>query len=288
MQASHPAFIDNLIDIFEQGFMPSLLLGGVVLLMVSQKSIIDRPTVERWGLRIGVLGFLAWYVRDFLVNGLWGAEQFFLTGLRALLVLLYTTATAWLLLAITSCGRGLLASQFTSIDPIRGWRKARRQARTARPSPVSEPILTPAEERERQRQEAGAEAARLRRQREQAERDKIRYEVGLLYDRYRAELTDKLPQDRFDAYFATYLTPDLEPSVYTERAEKLKDMIRDRLNVQHRSPAPQFDSVEDIIRYFTAKKASLLTLGLDQDTLETLEVTYDEMQDREVRKLLTN
>ena len=76
--------------------------------------------------------------------------------------------------------------------------------------------------------------------------------------------------------------------MYTERAEKLKDMIRDRLNVQHRSAAPQFDSVEDIIRYFTAKKASLLTLGLDQDTLETLEVTYDEMQDREVRKLLTN
>ena len=288
MPASHPAFIDNLIDIFEQGFMPSLLLGGVVLLMVSQKSIIDRPAVERWGLRFGVLGFLGWYARDFLVNGLWGAEQFFLTGLRALLVLLYTTATAWLLLAITSCGRGLLASQFTWIDPIRGWRKARRQARTAPPLPVSEPILTPAEERERQRQEARAEADRLRRQREQAERDKIRYEVVLLYDRYRAELTDKLPQDRFDAYFATYLTPDLEPSVYTERAEKLKDMIRDRLNVQHRSPAPQFDSVEDIIRYFTAKKASLLTLGLDQDTLETLEVTYDEMQDREVRKLLTN
>lgn len=290
--------LHDLICRIECGDYFLLLLGGIILLLVSQKVVMNRPKIQRWGLRLGVLAFIGWYIRDIVLKGFWGAEQFAFVGFRALLVLLYVSTVSWLLLAVVSCvadeilgrvrqrfaGRWRrIQGRFRQRIERRQQARARNQQRDRTPNPFSN---------SEQVQKRAEEQARLTQQREaaalaQRQREDTRYDVELLYDRYRAELADKLPPQRLAEYFDQYLTDSLTAEAYSNRADQLKQMIRDRADVKQGVQLPEFESIEQIIEHYRTKKQRLKFLDLDEDTLETLEVTLDEIQDREVRKFLT-
>lgn len=288
--------LNNLFWLFEDGALLSLLLGGLILLLVSRKAVDGRPIAERWGLRLGVIAFVFWYARDFITNGLWGADQFVTTGFRALLLLLYSVSVAWILLAVVSCvvqevfgamHRRVVTLLTTAIKSIAAVVSNRRQARKERARQAEWLREQPERERAQQEQEAKSREEKLQLHTEKQRKSDIRYEVELVYDRYRNELTDKLPPERFNEYFSDHLTSDLAVDVYAQRAEQLKSMILDRVNGKHRQQLPEFDSIESIVEHFRARKQRLQLLDLDPDTLETMEITLDDAQDRELRKLLS-
>lgn len=277
----------NLINTFEYDNPWPLFFGGLILYHLG-KAITQRDVkMHLWGFRVGVLAFVAWYLREFLVHGVQGSEQFLCTGLRGLLVMLYATSTAWIAIAIAS---GLVNEVFGGLrtrlvglaDGLFGSLRHKKQRTQYVPPPPPDPV---AERRERERQ---AEQLEHQEKMNAAKRQRanIRYDLELLYDRYRAELADKISSDRFEAYFKTHLTENLSPEVYEQRAEKLKSMIRDRLNIRSKPSKPEFESLDEVIEHYRDRKQRLAYLGLDEDELETLRLTLDDMQDRDLREFL--
>ncbi|MEZ6128966.1 MAG: hypothetical protein R3C59_09805 [Planctomycetaceae bacterium] len=274
------------------GDVCSVLLGGLILAFVAEKAVHGRPDARGWGLRLGVLAFMAWYVRDVSRHGFRDAEQLVTTGIRALLVLLYFTSVSWLLLAAGNCVSGQvlgsMSGQFRAVVRRACHRAGQLLTRVRRrftmsrvePRPVSP---SPADREQTAREAAERQHAIAARR---CARENVQYETELLYDRHRKELAESLPPERFQEYFSKYLTDDLDPEAYSVRAEQLKDMIRERAGARKRTAQPEFETLEDVIEHFRAKKQRLRLLDLDDDTLETLETTLDDLQDREVRKLL--
>lgn len=288
----HISATGQLLALFDHGELFCLLIGGMILLIVAKRVVGDRPRVRIWGLRVGVLSFVAWYVRDIRSHGLWGAEQVVVTGLRGLLVLLYVTCTSWLLISIAACVMNdVIGASHARLHArwrhLINWLNRAFSKRLANPISGSErPESDPKDRLDREEAASKVAEARKLAKQQQLRRDELRYELQLLYDRHRVELSESIPKERFDAYFEAHLTDTLEPDVYATRAEQLKEVIRERAGVLKRTKQPVFESIEDVIEHYRAKKQRLRLLDLDDDTLETLEVTLDDIQDREVRKLL--
>ena len=284
------SFISRLLRVFETGSVCHLFFAGMIIYCVGKPIMERRPWVATWGLKLGVLSFVAWFVREFVNHGVWSAEQIWVTACRALIVMLNATATAWILLAIGSClyhdvfgwvHRRLLARRIRASERKRARRNSRRQS-----TPVAQ--HDPEQElRELERQELVRKQEQLRTN-ETQRRAEIRYDVELLYDRYRSELAEKFPPERFADYFETHLTKDLALEVYEHRSEKLKTMIRECLDLDSRRVRHQFDSLEGIVGHFAERKQRLQLLDLDSDEVETLQSAIDDMMDREIRKFLSN
>ncbi len=270
-------------QLLETGDILSLLIGGLLLMVVAQHAGKTNATVQLCGTRIGVLAFVGWYIRDIGVNGLYDASQFVTTGIRALLVLLYTTNIAWLVLAIghtafLSDGRCGLFQFFR-----------RRRASAASNTPVTS--VTYPESRNVDSSASAEEEAQLQEEaenlvKEQRERDAIRFNLEILYDRYRHELKDLLPPEHFAEYFATRLTNELPVETYRIRAEQVTEMIRDRLQLADED-TPDWQSSEEIITEFNTRIKRLQYHDLDEDTLETLQLQLNEERNAALRKHFT-
>ena len=135
------------------------------------------------------------------------------------------------------------------------WRRRRRRWQEV----VREAERRPQREVERQkllkRQAVGKQ--------EREQRMAIRYELELLYDRYRTELSARLPHERFQSYFDSYLDDGIPIPLCRARAEQLTEMIREQLNIKQTSVLPEFTEIAQVIEYFNAKKARLKTLNVD-------------------------
>lgn len=267
------AIASQCVELFEQGDIFFLLIGGLLLMLVCQHAGKSHEAVLQWGTRAGVLSFAAWYVRDVSVNGLYGAGQLVSTGIRALLVLLYVTNLAWLVFSIvvtaySSAGRfgmrrffrSRLASQLTNV----------REDVAATTDEFSEVEPTVSAEEETQLMEVAALHAE-----QQSERYQIRFELELLYDRYRHELSDLLPPETFAEYFNIRLTDDLPVDMYRMRAEQVSSMLRERLQLPN-DEAAVWESMEEIITDFNTRLQRLQYHDLDEDTLEVLQIQLNE------------
>lgn len=284
------SFFSRLLQVFESGSVCHLFFAGMIIYCVGKPIMERRPWVATWGLKLGVLSFVAWFVREFLNHGVGSAEQLWVTACRAVIVMLNATATSWILLAIGSClyhdvfgwgHRWIKARRTRAAERKRARRKPRRQsAPVAQHDPEAE-----LDELERQKLLRDQEQLRANETQRRAE---MRYDVELLYDRYRSELTEKFPPERFADYFETHLTKDIALEVYEHRSEKLKAMIRECLDLDSRRVRHQFDSLEGIVGHFAERKQRLQLLDLDSDEVETLQCAIDDMMDREIRKFLSN
>ena len=72
---------------------------------------------------------------------------------------------------------------------------------------------------------------------------------------------------------------------YRERAEKLKELLQQLANVRSNS-LPVFQDLEQVIQYFTDRKRRMMSLDLDEDTLETLALSIDDERDDVIRSFL--
>lgn len=138
----------------------------------------------------------------------------------------------------------------------------------------------------REREQRAQKRLESRKSKDSEKRAAMRYELELIYDRFRSELKDNFPPERFELYFSQYLTDEQDPKVFAQRAEQLKKMIHERVDVKSRNRRPTFQSLDEIIAHFHEQKQQIQSLGLDDD-VESLEITLDELQDREIRRFLS-
>jgi len=120
---------------------------------------------------------------------------------------------------------------------------------------------------------------------DQIARDDARLQCRLLYDRYRSELQQVFPQDVFDSYFTSFLADSTPLDVFEQRAEQLKDMIRDRLQLGVQEQR-RFESPEEVIQYFAEQQRRLTALVADDpDVLDTLICDLAEARDKALKEL---
>ena len=278
----------DLLWLFDEGSWLSLLAGGLILLFVSQQVVTGRRRAYQWGLRIGILSFICWYIRDLINYGLSDADQLVCTGFRALLVLLYGVSVTWLLLTVSDCVFGEVLggiSRRTSslvnraISGSRQQIRSREEARSKRKRQALWLQQTPERERVDREQAARDEHQRRVSSNAQQQRAEMRYEVELLYDRRRTALSEKFPEERFREYFDAWLADHVDVCVYQQRAGMLTNMIEDLLDVRdHENESLR--SLEDIITCFDAEKRKLDNADLDDDTLEILHIQIDDERDQ--------
>ena len=120
----------------------------------------------------------------------------------------------------------------------------------------------------------------------QQQREQIRFDVRLFYDRYRRELVDVFPEEKFDAYFQSFLKDSTAPEVFEQRAERLKDMIRDRLELSSRHQSTEFTSIDEVIAHYDGKRQLILKLPVDDEVREDFLMQLDDSMERDLREFL--
>lgn len=276
-------FIDAFLsaDIVTQFFTVALVLW------IGNHSAQPHPQMKRLGSQIACAAFLADAVWLIARNNMQLTSELDVIAMHAGAVTVLTLGVSWTLLPViaTVFGTVVRAPMRRGVRVLgRGWKAwlHHRSHREQRLAKSEQERLQP----ERERQAAELEAERTRLLEEQQTRDQLRFDVKLFYDRYRTELQSVFPQDTFDAYFSSFLTDSTPLDLFEQRAEQLRDMIRDRLQLggqeQHR-----FETVEDLLQYFTEQKRRLTELAADDpDALETLVSVLAEAQDRALEEFL--
>ena len=144
--------------------------------------------------------------------------------------------------------------------------------------------LRPEREMSEQRQREEDHCRRMQAQ----QREQIRFDMRLFYDRYRAELQSVFSTEVFESYLSTFLTEGTPVELFEQRAEQLKEMIRDRLQLNSRRETPRFATLDELLKYFADRKASVRQLQADDpDVVDTLISTLDEVQDKAIREFMT-
>ncbi len=177
--------------------------------------------------------------------------------------------------------------------PIGRWRD-RQRGKRARRCELKQRKIEEARLLEEQRlaapqQRQAAELARRKNaiaHTEQLHRDQVRFDVRLFYDRYRRELADLLPEDKFDAYFQSFLTDATDANVFQQRAERLKDMIRERLELSSRKQQAGFETIDEVITYYDEKRRMISQLPVDDEVREDFLMQLDESMERDLREFL--
>ncbi|HQZ64528.1 MAG TPA: hypothetical protein PLY87_05610 [Planctomycetaceae bacterium] len=277
----------QLCDTLESGNFIYLLAGAGMLLFVSDKAAQFCPRVRPWSLKLGVIAFIAWWIRDLRLNGIWGAEQFAGTTLRAIVVMLYAVAVSLLLSTVVlSLYESLLGDQWRQRKKTFNdwWLGKRKPATTLRqPQPATSRITekptppqpTVEEIAERKRLESEARA-----------RESARYDLQLFYDKHRQNLSSHISEEKFLAYFNSYITPTLPLAEYQNRIRQLKTMLETHVDPRMKRQRPEFESVEEVVAYYSLQKQKLQYVELDADVLETLECDLLEAQDNAIRSSL--
>ena len=277
------------IHLVEQADLCTLSFGLLVLASVSHRVVYRRTELVQWGLRLGLLILIAWMMRRIVLDGFQDVGALTVSFVRGLAMATTVTCTCWLVLPVLDYFVDVLWRR--PALGIRRWFSELRKTHSARKVEMQrrfeeQGVRTAAAERspaeDRMQQEL------LQRQREQKkqqrQREQVRFETQLLYDQNRTALEQSFPEEKFNAYFTTFLTDDLDPGTFKSRAEQLTRMITERL--QHDSPSQQFDTLDDVIAHFDQKAALLATAGLDEDTTETLKIAFAHAKDQAIEEFL--
>lgn len=166
--------------------------------------------------------------------------------------------------------------------------KAKREAAERERREQAELERTRPEREARRREAAEREALR---QQEAPVREQLQFEVRLFYDRYRAELQSTFPPDVFESYLSKFLTEGTPLEQLEQRADQLKEMIRDRLEIRPAREKPDFQDIDDVIAHFAQRKQRIRELELsdsdDADVKDTMIAALDAAQDKAIRELLS-
>lgn len=272
----------------EHGNFLYLLFGGLLLIFVGSKASMHFPQVDSWALKLGLLAFIAWWIRDLILYGIWGAEQFAGTTLRAILVMMYAVAITQLLGSVVSAGWSLIVTRYirSFVDGVRRWLRPSKKPLVTRSK--FRPPRTISFEPESKPTEPTPEmvADQKRREEEHHKREALRYEFELFFDKHRANLPSHFSEEKVQRYFQTFIRSDLSVDVYEARIRQLMAMIDSQVDPRHKKTRPDFSSVEEVVVYYNEQRQKLQLLSLDPDLLETLECEILDAQDISLRSLL--
>ncbi|KAA1258583.1 hypothetical protein LF1_11050 [Rubripirellula obstinata] len=115
-------------------------------------------------------------------------------------------------------------------------------------------------------------------------RDDILFQVRLLYDRHAADISQMLPQEKFERYFKDYFPPDCSVETLTHRSEELKKMILSFF-AEEESEA-SLNTIEDVLAEAERRKNSISSYPMDGDELESVLSLVEKWKTRQIRKLV--
>lgn len=273
---------------------PSLALL-LIFLFIGQQVAGEHPTCIRLGQLLGVGTFVLYVASRICVDNGVSAQRLIGITLRGLLAAGLVAAMAWIVLPIVVQLQSFAVLVFVRPAQrlLSGFKTERQQRKTARRAEAQQqrqqrecerrlPEREQAEREERARQ-AAEQAAR---EQQQCQRDELRLDVQLFYERYRAVLGEAFPVTQFQHYVERYLHDNLAVDILRERCNRLKATLRDFQPVAQSLNRPQFKSVEEALAHFRRRREELKALGLEPDTLDTLLISIDAAQDKTLQELL--
>ena len=282
----------DLLDQLLSGDICGLIVPLALLLAVGQHCVRGRPRIERLSYLLGWCGLLLYLAASFLAGNVGSGADLFIVLLAGLLFAGYLIGATWLIAPLAA-----LALDATVVQPlaslsrffcriaarVRGTREAwrrQRKARHQRRTWAAEAPLRARQQREREEQQRREAHAQRRREQE-------RLETQLLYDRYREQLVESFPPEEFQRYFETFLTSDLPPELFRDRAQKLREMLQDRVQPVRRQRRETFQSFEEVVTHFERERERVEQLQLPDDVKETLLVLLLDAQEKAFEELLS-
>lgn len=279
-----------LIDWLKWSDIGSLFILAFALHSVSVMAVgISRSRVL--AVRCGIGVFTLWLAIAVSTGGLNDPDHLLAISMRGMLIAVTATGCLTLLFSLLESIRGWILNLL--IRPVQRWsdrRAARqRQRQEAKRLRAEEQRRLEDQRRAAPQQRQAAELARRQdaiAHAEQLHRDQVRFDVRLFYDRYRRELADLLPEDKVDAYFQSFLTDSTDADVFAQRAERLKDMIRERLELSSRKQQAGFETIDEVIAHYDEKRRVISQLPVDAEVREDFLMQLDESMERDLREFL--
>ena len=287
--------IDTCLRIIEASDVVPPLALLMMLLFIGQKTTANHPVCAVVGYRSALAAFAVYASwRIFAAERIDACSLITIT-FRSLLAAGFVAATVWIILPLAAYLHALaLAYIVLPVKRALNRLMARKQAGTAKRQFQMEQehrrrqdeLSAPERERAKREEQARIQAEQTAKEDQQRQRDELRLDVQLFYDRYRTALGDAFPPAQFQHYVDRYLRDDVSPAVLKEHCDRLKETIRDFSPVAQSLNHPKFQSMHEALAYFRQQRESLKELGLDPDTLDTLLISIDTAQDRALQELL--
>jgi len=278
--------MSGILDTFLSADVTTQVIIVVALLWVGQKATQHSPRLRKAGQQVASAVFVGDVLWSVGRNGMELSDDPLTVLLHAGIVALFALLVSWAVLpvaaSIADLGVASPARHFRRA--LARWQSGRQRRKERRAQQQSEA--------EWQRRQPERELAARQQQEEERNhqiesrrREQLRFDVRLFYDRYRSELQAVFPQDTFDSYFASFLTDSTPLDVFEQRAEQLKDMIRDRLQLGVQEQR-RFENPEEVIQYFAEQQRRLTALVTDDpDVLDTLICDLAEARDKALKEL---
>jgi hypothetical protein len=217
--------------------------------------------------------------------------------LKAILVAALTADLVWLLLPLmtfcTACPFALIRRCRNQLQTreqtvrVHRERQASDQQRHRREEQQRAEANSPERLRERQAAEERRRTEEEQLRRDRKRRENVRFEIRLLYDRYCAELQDKLPEEKLQTLLAEFLSDQHPPDEVETRGEALQIMLKDRLGLQDTASQTRFQSLNEIAIFYGRQRDALNDLGYDPETLDSLHKSLNKQEDAAIRQFLT-
>lgn len=282
--------MEAIIRILEAVSFESLVVLALVMHVLGI-ALARPPGARPLAITCGCALFVIWLTAAVLTGGLTDPSHLLSVLMRGML--LAVIATGSLTLVFGFCQSVYRRFDGSFIRPFRSWRERRRGKRARR-----DELKRRKAEDERLLEEQRLAAPQQRRAAElahrqdaiahveQLHRDQVRFDVRLFYDRYRRELAELLPEEKFAAYFQSFLTDSTDADVFEQRAERLKDMIRERLELSSHNQPVTFESIDQVIAHYNEKRRVISLLPVDDETLEEFQIDLDESMKSDLKEFL--
>lgn len=269
----------------------SLLILAAILDWLGRQACMQSPQRRVWAVRSGVVAFLILMAVSISECGLEGPDVLLSFVFRSAITALAVTGILSLGFSIFIwCSEVLFRRPVRRIQTYAAAIQKRslqtQQQRLLEKQQRREQLEWQRTRPEREREEHHQREQNARKETEARSRDQIRFDVRLFYDRYRRELAEVFPEEKFDAYFQSFLTDATAIDVFQQRAERLKDMIRERLEISNRRKTPAFESIEDVIAHYDEKRSLILKLPVAPEVIEDFYMQLDESMERDLREFL--
>jgi hypothetical protein len=245
-------------------FSLAVLIG--ILCFVGSKVARPGSRLYVWGLRLAVLGFVAYGVYGCIAFQPGDAGELAGIAFRGLFAAGLVLGASWIVLAIVAFVYGHTVAGLTV--RVRDWwasgrrraaeRRARREQELQRQRDQEE-YERRAPERERLRREAEARAqaeAQAQRRREDA-----RAGCELLYALYAPDLGPRFTKEMFHEFVQRHLGDDHDASYVEQRAQQLQALLQQHYEKVH--PPPTFKDMMELAAWFEGQKQQIEALPID-------------------------
>lgn len=283
------ALLDEWTETLEYGDTFPQLLFTVVLLLVGQHAIADRPRLRLAGLWIALLAFLAFIARLVVLHGV--SDPWILTAaaIRGLLAAGLITGLSWLVLPLLalfyeSLIEPVLRRPREWFERVRLWREGRQFRHSQRQDQQAWERAAP----EREAEATKAAKQQRRQAAEQQQRDETRFRIRLLIDQHREQLGDRFPDAWLQRYFVDYLGDGLSSKEVQRRADQLREMVLETvkpLMSPEKSPHA-FEGIDEIAAHFREKKDRILATDYSEPMKDIFLMDVEDAEKKAIQEFL--